>query len=400
MKLKILSNFPLTLHHKGTVDRDNPSILDDFRGKAEGCLSASQSLPSSLQIFDGVSTRTIELQGSSTIEHTILSERITKLPESYEKALYAVHSPAYVGEIQRICEELSAAGVNHDFGCEADLWCGTYQAALSSLYASLQSVDLVLDSHPQELRTFANVWPPGHHAEGKGADGTSDIAMGFCYFSNAAVAAWYARSLGLRTMVIDIDNHSGNGTRKALMNQENLSVVDFVYVSPFDAGRGGYLDGFWNPKLQKVVGFAREYPYRNNDEARGFKIHPVHTAQNILSLEFLGKEFRGGHSELEPASNHLEIMTRYSNEGLPWIVELNPDLIIWSIGLDAAADDPLGALGFLPATMYDIIRVTSDALPQTKMTGILEGGYKPDNWSRYLWPALHGLLNADCGPCR
>jgi acetoin utilization deacetylase AcuC-like enzyme len=394
MKLKILSNFPLTLHHRGTVDRDNPHIFFDFRGKAEGCLGASQSLPSSLQIFDGASTRTLQLIGNSTVEHELLTEEIVELPASYKEALYAVHSPRYVERIREICEKLSSEEANHDFGCEANLWCGTYQAALSALYASLQCVDIVLDSKPQDLRAFANVWPPGHHAEGIGADGTSDIAMGFCYLSNAAVAAWYARNLGLKTIVIDIDNHSGNGTRKALMNQKDLGVVDFVYVSPFDTSRGVYLDGFWNSGLQKVVGFAREYPYRNNDQARRIRKHPIYTAPNILSLEFLGKEYRGGQSELEPASTHHEILSRYRSEGLPWIIESKPDLIIWSIGLDAAADDPLGALGFLPATMYDVITVTSDALPQTRMTGVMEGGYKPENWPRYLWPALHGLLNA------
>lgn len=394
MKLIVVSNYPLTSGHKGTIDRDTPGLFFDFRGKAEGCLKASQTLPPSLEIFDGTSNRTVQIEEQSSFEHILLSSVLSDLPHNYKQALFSVHSDSYVEGLKRICSELPVGEVNHNFGHEADVWCGTYQAALSSIFGSLQCIDLVLDSDPRQLRTFANVWPPGHHAEGVGSDGTSDLALGFCYFSNAAVAAWYAKNLGLRTLVIDIDNHSGNGTRKAVMNQKDLAAIDFVYVSPFDESRGSYLDGYWNPEINQVDGYAREYPYRHSDERSGTKKHPVYTAPNILSLEFLGKEYRGKNSLLEPAATHNEIIARYTCECIPWILDYKPDLVIWSVGLDAAADDELGALGFLTATMYDVIKLTSDALPSARMTGIMEGGYKPENWSRYLWPALHGFLNS------
>jgi hypothetical protein len=53
----------------------------------------------------------------------------------------------------------------------------------------------------------AIIRPPGHHAEG-------GLAMGFCYFNNAAVAARAAQRSGGagRVLILDWDVHHGNGT--------------------------------------------------------------------------------------------------------------------------------------------------------------------------------------------
>lgn len=53
----------------------------------------------------------------------------------------------------------------------------------------------------------AIVRPPGHHAE-------SNVAMGFCFFNNAAVAAKAAQAAGAqRVLILDWDVHHGNGTQ-------------------------------------------------------------------------------------------------------------------------------------------------------------------------------------------
>lgn len=53
----------------------------------------------------------------------------------------------------------------------------------------------------------AIVRPPGHHAE-------SNMAMGFCFFNNAAIAARAAQKAGARKVVVlDWDIHHGNGTQ-------------------------------------------------------------------------------------------------------------------------------------------------------------------------------------------
>lgn len=391
MSLKIINNFHETANHHGTVDIFVPNKYYDYRGKAEGCYKAAKSLPRKLEIKNNSqSLIEISLNSRDIIEYEDTQTVGKKLPIAYEQALLNVHSEKQVNELKNISKELTGLEVDQTFGMEASVWNGTYDAAISSLYACLRCVDVITDKNNPGMNAFANVWPPGHHAEGADSDG-EDIAMGFCYFSNAAVAAVYAQNLGFRTLVIDIDNHSGNGTRRALRNKKELAVVDFVYCSPFDERRGGYLDGYFDTKTGKVEGYAREYPYRHNQESIGVKAHPIHTAPNILSLEFTGKEYRDGVKSVEPAATEEEILTQYTKEALPWIKSFDPQLIIWSVGLDSAADDPLGALGFLPSTFYTVIRDTSLALPNAKVMGIMEGGYKAENWTACLWPALLAL---------
>lgn len=54
---------------------------------------------------------------------------------------------------------------------------------------------------------MAIIRPPGHHAE-------SNMAMGFCFFNNAAVAARAAQKAGAeKVLIMDWDVHHGNGTQ-------------------------------------------------------------------------------------------------------------------------------------------------------------------------------------------
>lgn len=394
MLLKIISNFLETADHHGTVDRDQPDIYFDYRGKAQGLYEAARALPRKLVLekLDQQNSSELRLGAEVEIHYEDIKVPNLELPKPYRDALLSVHSKEYVEGLKNASSKLTGREINSEFGREADVWSGTYRAALSSLYACLTSVDLVIADRSNQTRAFANVWPVGHHAEGVGKDGSSDIAMGMCYFSNAAIAANYSRACGLRTLVIDIDNHSGNGTRKALMDEPDLAFVDFVYCSPFDSKKGGYLDGFFSPSKNQVICVGREFPYRHDDPKRGIKSHPVYCAPNILSLEFVGKAYRDGVQAIEPAATPGEVLDRYLGEALPWIKKFNPQLIIWSIGVDSAADDPLGGLGFAPGTYYEVIQRTSSALPQAKVMAVMEGGYKKENWERCLWPALYGLV--------
>lgn len=106
---------------------------------------------------------------------------------------------------------------------------GSVTAARRAAGAVLDAVEAVAQG--QHQRAFCAVRPPGHHAE----PGT---AMGFCVFSNVAIAAKRAQSLGMdKIAVVDFDVHHGNGTQAAFQDDPSLFFAS-IHQSPHYPGTG------------------------------------------------------------------------------------------------------------------------------------------------------------------
>ena len=106
---------------------------------------------------------------------------------------------------------------------------GSVRAALLAAGATLDAVRSV--ARGERKRAFCAVRPPGHHAE-------PDRPMGFCLFSNLAIAARVAQAEGLRRVaVIDFDVHHGNGTQAAFEADDSL-FFGSIHQQPLYPGTG------------------------------------------------------------------------------------------------------------------------------------------------------------------
>lgn len=348
--------------HLGTRDRDNPGNRFDFPGKAARLLDAAVELQHHVATSHGPVTTGLPLQPITIIGSSRYAE---------ESDLKKVHTADYLERLKAATDTSRTLAAQGDdqyipFGKEADVTPGTYDAARHSVGTAFDAIDVAL-LH-EKTTAFALVWPPGHHAE-------PDKAMGFCYLSTAALAAIYARDHSVqlhpgrlnRVVIIDIDHHQGNGTAAAIANKEALFLVDVNYRSPYDEIQQRYLDD------------AREYPYARDDATLGITRHISRSSVNTLSLEFVGVQ------------KTTTILETFVANALPFIRSIQPDIILWSLGLDAAKGDPLGGLGLLPSAYYTLIKGMRLAFPDARHCGVLEGGYDQRLGSRCLKPSLMAL---------
>ncbi len=140
------------------------------------------------------------------------------------KEIALVHDIYYPQEIMDLC---SAGGTYLDPDTRCSIF--TYEAATYAVGAGLEAVDKIKEGLVE--RVFANVRPPGHHAE-------YAKAMGFCIFNNIAIAARYAQNQGFeKVFIVDFDAHHGNGTQKAFYDDDTVFYFS-THQYPFYPGTG------------------------------------------------------------------------------------------------------------------------------------------------------------------
>lgn len=205
----------------------------------------------------------------------------------------------------------------------------TYETALLAAGGTLTAIENVMDKSVDN--SFALVRPPGHHA-------TAGQGMGFCYFNNVAIGARYAmkRYNLSRVLVVDWDEHHGNGTEHIFYNDPSV-----LY---FSVHRDWSFPG---------TGMAEKVGAR---EGEGYNINVP----------------------LPRSSGDLEYKLVFEQILKPVALKYNPELILVSAGMDAHLKDPIGQMGMTPSGYWkltQIVRGIAESCCEGALVAVLEGGY-------------------------
>jgi len=231
---------------------------------------------------------------------------ITPAAASREELLRA-HSEEYLGQI---------AHARIDFDSDCPAYPNLFDHAARSAGAALAAARAALEGQ----RSFSLMRPPGHHA-------LRDHPMGFCYFTNIALAAFDALDRGLERVAIwDFDAHHGNGT-EAMVTGNHKIIFASIHQYPGWPGTGT-------------------------------------------------KSFRNIHNFPVPPYAPRKLHVTEVERALERILEFKPQLLLVSAGFDAYAGDPITEMTLEREDFEEFGRWLNDVDVPT--AAILEGGYSDE----------------------
>jgi acetoin utilization deacetylase AcuC-like enzyme len=201
---------------------------------------------------------------------------------------------------------------------------GTWRAIRSAVDVALTGAALIGGG---ERVAFSLCRPPGHHASG-------DLAGGYCYLNNAAIAAAHHRKAGAaRVAILDVDYHHGNGTQRIFYDRSDVLFVS-LHCRPED-------------EYPFLMGYGSE---TGAGKGEGFNVN--------LPM---------------PRGTAYDVYGEALSAALSRIRAFGPDVLVVSLGVDTYKDDPVG--GFrLDTADYPRIgeQIAALGLP-TQF--VMEGGY-------------------------
>ncbi|MBW8637808.1 histone deacetylase family protein [Hoeflea sp. WL0058] len=265
-----------------------------------------------------------------------IHERWMRIEGASEEVIPNIHPDNRTASYPR--SAVGQAGFHQaDTSCpiSADTWASAYWSAQTAISGAAAILD-------GERAAYALSRPPGHHAFG-------DLAGGFCFLNNSAIAARYLAGKGLRPAILDVDVHHGNGTQGIFYRQSDVLTVS-IHADPVR-----FYPFFW--------GHAHE---RGEGEGLGCNLN--------LPL---------------PRGTGDGDYMRALKTGLERIAAFGADVIVVALGLDAYEDDPLKGLAVTTGGFAVIGgAIASFGAP---VLFVQEGGYLCDGLGANLASLLEGF---------
>ncbi len=249
--------------------------------------------------------------------------------------LYIVHDEEYIERL-KFLSDMQQGGGDNPFSSN------TFNIAKLAAGGALKAAE-----NSEKGFSFALIRPPGHHA-------SRNAFGGFCYLNNIAFAV--ASVIATKTesaMIVDIDQHHGNGTQDIFYNDKRVFYLSF-HQDP-------------NTCFPWSSGFERE----NNKHIKNVVLQPETTDAEYLKI------FEGN-------------FPKYSEE-------FKPQLIGVSVGFDTFYKDYScgNAIDIRDSATYkkigSMIRKQAEKLG-ARTFAVLEGGYYAQTLGENFWSFCSAFL--------